>query len=118
MLVLLSKVPDALYVYKFQATGCPNPKPNIDWWKTILKGNMFQDMLAYCNVVKNGQASPGQISHCCGSIACSPTWCHKQTSWKQGKWTHYNYKCEIIVKIHRCNLSRTLNIKSKYCSKL
>ena len=115
MLVLLSKVPDALYVYKFQATGCPNPKPNIDWWKTILKGNMFQDMLAYCNVVKNGQASPGQISHCCGSIACSPTWCHKQTSWKQGKWTHYNYKCEII---HWCNLSRTLNIKSKYCSKL
>ena len=78
-------VPDEMYVSTFQATGCPNPNPDINWWKTIQSGQVFQDMMNYCTLVKDGNANENQISHCCGTVTCVPTSCMKQKVWKQGK---------------------------------
>ena len=69
----------------FRATGCPNPDPVIDYWKTIADGRVFQDMMTYCSLVRNGQADSTQMSQCCGSTACVPTSCNMMTNWKEGK---------------------------------
>ena len=68
----------------FHATGCPNPDPVIDYWKTIADGQVFQDMMAYCTVVRDGQANSNQMSQCCGSTACVPTSCNVMKNWKKG----------------------------------
>ena len=71
----------------FHATGCPNPDPVIDYWKTIADGQVFQDMMTYCTLVRDGQADSTQMSQCCGSTACVPTSCNMMTNWKEGKRT-------------------------------
>lgn len=77
------------YVLTFQATGCPNEDPDIDWWmKQTNPTTVFKDMMVYCNRVKDGYANPKQMSTCCGGTMenpekCKPTTCAEQEEWKE-----------------------------------
>ena len=92
---LLFSVPDKTYVSTFHATGCPNPDPFIDWWKTVPDGQVFEDMMAYCTLVREGQADSIQIRQCCGSTVCIPTSCNMMTKWNEGN-KNFQAKNKII----------------------
>lgn len=65
---------DRRYVLAFQATGCPNQRPDTNWWKTQSDETVFQDMYAYCSLVASGEADPVQRERCCsGETLCSPS---------------------------------------------
>ena len=67
----------------FQATGCPNPNPYVDYWKTVDDATSFSDMHAYCTVNQGNSASAAQQAQCCGSSACSPASCTLQTQFTE-----------------------------------
>ena len=75
-----------MYVSKFQTTGCPNPNPNLDWWKTLKSDDIFLDMLEHCVLVKIGEATDDEKNLCCGSVPCVPTNCNEVNYWEQGKY--------------------------------
>ena len=77
-------VPENKYVLTFQATGCPNKYPLMDWWKTQTDTSVFTDMLALCTLTRSGVASVRQKQQCCGSKDCKPTACTKQRQWAVG----------------------------------
>jgi len=78
-------IPDTEDKYKltFQATGCPNSNPHTAWWKTQTDTNAFNDMHGYCTLAKEGTASASQQQQCCGSSACTPASCTKQTQFTE-----------------------------------
>ena len=109
-----------MYVEKFQTTGCPNPNPDINWWKTISYDAMFQDMMNYCTIVKGGQGNEAQKTQCCGSVPCVPTCCNKVTNWKQSKILHH-FQSVITRNVKYRNMKYQNYIKLKMlkrCSKL
>ena len=79
-------ISDEMYVSAFQRTGCPNPSPWLDYWKKTRDSIVFQDMMTYCNLVKDGNATSDQITHCCGTVPCTPKYCNKVMNWKQGNF--------------------------------
>ena len=81
-------IPSETYVLTFHATGCPNPDPRTNYWKTISDGAVFQDMMAYCVLTRDGKADSRQINQCCGSTTCVPTSCNMMTNWREG-WENF-----------------------------
>ena len=76
---------DSEYVLTFEATGCPNKIPNLDWWKAQADNTVFADMFNYCNLVKDGQATVVQKRQCCGEgNECKPSSCIRQHHWTTG----------------------------------
>ena len=81
-----------MYVEEFQATGCPNPNPmSITWWKTQTDVKVFEDMMLYCTLVRDGNASPRQIKECCGLDSCVPSSCIEQQGWGTGNTLIFLY---------------------------
>ena len=87
---------EAKYTLTFQATGClngnldPNEDP-ITYWKDVSQSTAFNDMFAYCTLVRDNKASSIQIERCCGTSACTPNDCIKQTEWTLGTVMAYNF---------------------------
>ena len=77
-------VPDNKYALAFQATGCPNEYPNIDYWKTQTDNAVFSDMFLYCTSVRDEVANIKQKLKCCGSTDCKPGICTEQLQWTAG----------------------------------
>jgi hypothetical protein len=66
------------YGLTFVATGCCNYQPATSWWSSQSPSTVFNDMYAYCTLVKGGRASPSQRSFCgCGDAP--PSTCTLQT---------------------------------------
>ena len=55
----------------FRATGCPNKKSYIQWWKPRSDSGVFFDVFAYCKYVRGGYASTYQKSQCCDKTPAS-----------------------------------------------
>ena len=79
---------DCALVLTFQATGCPNEKPSqpqMAWWKKQSDHEVFSDMFAYCNKIRDRKANQRQRLECCGEgNRCTQISCNKQTAWTTG----------------------------------
>ena len=48
-------------------TGCKNPNPPFDWYKTQSESTVLSDMYAYCTLTNQDRATATQKSRCCGN---------------------------------------------------
>ena len=81
--------PDAKLIATFKTTGCLNPNVEqfqLDWWKSVSDKRVFDDMMYYCEYVRDGIASTLQEERCCGNKDCTVSTCTRQTTWRYGKF--------------------------------
>ena len=73
-----------MYVATFQATGCPNKKPFLEWWKTQSEETVLNDMKTFCELTRDGHASDEQRYQCCGAENCTINECVTQIALTKG----------------------------------
>ena len=58
------------------------PANYFDWWKSQSDSVVFDDMMLYCQHVRDRTATERQYIKCCGKKDCTVSSCSKQTTWR------------------------------------
>ena len=75
--------PDYRWMGLFKATGCTDPSiesAKMDWWKVQPDSIVVDDMMNYCEKVRDGSATDIQKIRCCGTKDCTVSTCKLQTA--------------------------------------